>query len=417
MSTDAVTNDVPTAPMLPLSAEARERMHGLYRRLHASPELSMQEHATAALIQAELSSAGIENFLCGGTGVVGILRNGAGPTVAFRADIDGLPIEEETGLEYASSAVGVLADGTTVPVMHGCGHDMHTSVLLTTARMLAEAAGQWAGTVVFLFQPGEETAAGARAMIADGLWLRAPRPSVVFGQHVMPGLAGTVAYRPGAAMAQADAWRVTVLGTGAHASQPQRSVDPILLAAQMVTRIQSIVSREIDPRSPAVVTVATFHAGTKENIIPSSAEFTLNVRTLDPGVRDHVLEALRRVISAEALAARAEQPLIEELYTFPLNYNDPEVAHSVAGEFRRLLGDAAVREIEPDMGSEDFGLLAETIGVPSFYWFVGGDSAESLASGDPVPANHSPRFAPVPEPTLSTAVAAATTAILSTLTP
>ena len=398
-----------------LTEELREQMHRLYRRLHASPELSMQEHATAELIEQELTDLGVEHFRCGGTGVVGVLRNGDGPVVAFRADTDGLPLAEDTGLDYASTATGHLEDGTAVPVMHGCGHDTHVAVLLTTAQLLVGAREAWSGTVVLVFQPGEETAAGAKAMLADGLWEKAPVPEVVFGQHVMPQLAGTIHYSTGDAMALADSWKVTLHGQGAHASQPQDATDPIVLGAHMITRIQTVVSREIDPRQAAVVTVATFHGGLKENIIPAAAEFTLNVRTLDPVVRERVLAALRRIISAEAAASGAPEPTVEVLSSFPRNYNDPDATAAVVEHLRRALGEQNVGEIEPLMGSEDFGALGAAIGVPSVFWFFGGHDAATLDGPGPVPVNHSPFFAPVMEPTLSTGVQAALTALLSRL--
>ncbi|MET0864255.1 MAG: amidohydrolase [Nakamurella sp.] len=390
----------------------RADLHALYRRLHADPELSMQEHRTAALIEEQLESLGIEHFRCGGTGVVGILRNGDGPVVGFRADTDGLPIAEETGLDYASSAVGTLPDGSEVPVMHACGHDTHISTLLTAAKWLSRATDAWSGTVVLLFQPGEEIGAGARAMVDDGLWDSAPHPEVIFGQHVWPASAGTIHYSSGPAMSQADSWKVTLHGRGSHGSQPQNSIDPIVLGAHIITRIQTITGREIDPRRAAVITVATFHAGVKENIIPATAEFTVNVRTFDPDVRAHVLEALRRIISAEAMASRAAEPTIEELYTFPVNYNDPAATEAVMLALADALGDH-LELIEPVMGSEDFGLLAQAIGVPSVFWFFGGHDAQTLAADDPVPQNHSPFFAPVLEPTLTTGVQAALAAILS----
>lgn len=402
---------IATPPLL--TETLRTRMHKLYRHLHAHPELSMQEAATAALIERELIALGAEVTRCGGTGVVGVLRNGEGPTVAFRADTDALPVAEATGLDYASTVTGHLEDGTEVPVMHACGHDAHVAVLLTTARLLAQSTESWGGTVVLLFQPGEETAAGAKAMLEDGLWDRVPRPEVVFGQHVMPQLAGTIHYSVGDATALADSWRVTVHGRGGHASQPQDSTDPIVLGAHIVTRIQTIVSRETDPRRPVVVTVGTFHAGLKENIIPASAELTLNVRTLHPSVRDRVLAALRRIITAEAAASGAPEPTIDELSSFPRNYNDPGATAAVVARFRQELGEEKVVETEPLMGSEDFGALAAAIGVPSVFWMFGGNDADTLEGEAPVPANHSPFFAPTIEPTLSTGVQAALTAILS----
>ncbi|WP_196837191.1 amidohydrolase [Zhihengliuella flava] len=395
-------------PTRPLDASTVEQLLGVYRHLHAHPELSMQEHATADFIAAELDSFGVENFRCGGTGVVGILREGEGPVVAFRADTDGLPIAEDTGLEYASTATGTLPDGTEVPVMHGCGHDTHVTALLTAARLLDADRSAWSGTVVLIFQPGEETAAGARAMVDDGLWDRAPRPAVVLGQHVMPQRAGTISISHGTAMAMADALRVVVRGRQSHGSQPQQSIDPIVLGAAMVTRLQTIVSRELDPMSPAVVTVGTFHAGLKENIIPDQAEFTLNIRTLTPEVRAQVLAAVERIVQAEATASGAEPPLIEALYDFPENYNQPAAAERVTTALEHALGGENVRRSGPLMGSEDFGHLGAAIGVPTVYWMFGGFEGET-----DLPINHSPFFGPVPEPTLTTATRAAVASLLA----
>ncbi|WP_104180263.1 amidohydrolase [Arthrobacter sp. B0490] len=387
-------------------------MHELYRHLHAHPELSMQETHTAAFILDKLNHLGLETFLCGGTGVVGILRNGDGPVIGYRADTDGLPMKEDTGLDYASTTTGALTDGTEVPVMHGCGHDTHITVGLTAVQLLAENRDAWAGTVVFIFQPGEETGEGAEAMVEDGLWDKAPKPEIIYGQHVWPGLAGTVNITKGTAMAMADSWKVTVHGKQAHGSQPEQSIDPIVLGAHMVVRIQTIVSREVHPMKSAVVTIGTFHGGLKENIIPASAEFTLNVRTFDPEVRELVLGSLRRIISAEAAASGAPEPGIEEITSFPQCYNDPASTTDLMAVLGDVLGEDAVIESPPVMGSEDFGLLAEAIGVPSVYWFFGGHSQDRLDGGTP-PGNHSPFFAPVIEPTLSTGVRAAMTALLS----
>ncbi|WP_240691882.1 amidohydrolase [Arthrobacter sp. CAU 1506] len=390
-------------------------MHDLYKHLHANPELSMQEHNTAELIEQRLAGLGIEHFRCGGTGVVGILRNGPGPVVGFRADTDGLPIQEGTGLDYASTATGTLQDGTVVPVMHGCGHDTHVAVLLTVAGLFAEARIAWSGTLVLIFQPGEETGAGAAAMVADGLWERAPRPEIIFGQHVMPGPAGTVSLSVGSAMAMADSLKVTVHGRQSHGSQPQDSIDPIVLGAHMVVRLQTVVARELDPRKSAVVTVGTFHSGLKENIIPATAEFTLNIRTFDDDVRAKVLASVRRIIAAEATASGAPEPQVEGLYTFPACYNDPDEAKALAAVFGDTLGEDAV-SIQPAlMGSEDFGHLGAAIGVPSVFWMFGGYPAALMDGPDPVPMNHSPFFGPVIEPTLSTGVNAAVAALLSRL--
>ncbi|WP_017569713.1 amidohydrolase [Nocardiopsis halotolerans] len=406
-----MTTPPETAPGSLMAGLDTERMHRIYRHLHAHPELSMREHATADFVAAELDDLGVEHFRCGGTGVVGVVRNGEGPVVAFRADTDGLPIAEDTGLDYASTATGTLSDGTVVPVMHGCGHDTHVTSLLTAARVLLARTDAWSGTLVLVFQPGEETAEGARAMVDDGLWERAPRPDVVLGQHVMPLRAGTVTLSHGTAMAMADALRVTLYGRQSHGSQPQSSIDPIVLGAHVVARLQTIASRELDPRSPAVVTVGTFHAGLKENIIPDRAEFTLNIRTFEQPVRDRVLAAVRRIITGEAAVSGAPEPLIEEVYTFPRCHNDPTATARVESALRAELGEDNVVVDAPVMGSEDFGHLAESIGVPSVYWMFGGFDPDA---GEP-PVNHSPYFGPVMEPTLTTGSRAAVTGILAYL--
>lgn len=395
-------------------AQLIESMHQLYRELHAAPELSMQEHATANRLEELLDELDVEHFRCGGTGIVGIVRNGAGPTVAYRADTDALPISEDTGLDYASTATGALDDGTEVPVMHGCGHDTHMATAITALRVLVANRDAWSGTLVMIFQPGEEIAAGAQAMVDDGLWDKAPKPEVVYGQHVMPFLTGTINYSVGDAMAMADSWRVTLHGRGSHGSQPEDSIDPILLGAHIITRIQGIVSREIDPRGAAVVTVGTFHAGLKENVIPASAEFSLNVRNLDPDTRETVLTALRRIITGEAATSGAPEPTIEEISRFPRNYNDPTETETAVAAMKTELGEDAVVEIEPYMGSEDFGILASSIGVPSVFWTFGAHTQETLDSGE-MPANHSPHFAPVIEPTLTTGLRAALSVLLSKL--
>ncbi len=367
--------------------DVRATMEEEYKHLHAHPELSMQEHNTAAFVESKLTDLGIEHFRCGGTGVVGILRNGDGPVVAFRADYDGLPIAEDTGLDYASTDTGHLADGTEVPLMHGCGHDTHAAVLLAMARVLLARRSDWSGTLVFIFQPGEETAAGAAAMVADGLWDKAPRPEVVYGQHVWPALAGTVSLSIGTALAMCDSWQVTLRGKQAHGSQPQESIDPIVLGSHVVTRLQSVVSRTVDPRDMAVVTVGTFHAGLKENIIPATAELGLNIRTFEPHVRDAVLEGVRRTVEGEVIASGAPEASIEELYRFPACVNDPDESRWVLDVLGEELGEEQVSVAPPLSGSEDFGLLAASIGVPSVFWFFGGYPREIVEGDGPIYGN------------------------------
>lgn len=393
--------------MTTVSPTLTAELHALYEHLHAHPELSMQEHATASLIEERMTALGYDTFRCGGTGVVAVLANGAGPVVAFRADTDGLPVREESGVPYASTATGTLPDGSEVPVMHACGHDTHITAAIGAATLLVQSRQQWSGTVVFLFQPGEEIAAGAEAMLADGLWDRAPRPEVVYGQHVSPGLSGTIRMTSGPAMAAADSFEVVVHGRGGHGSRPEGTIDPVLLGAHMVVRLQGLVSREKAAQDPAVLTVATFHAGLKENIIPAEARFTINVRTLDPAVRERVLDGIRRVVRAEAMASAAPEPEIHELNSFPLMVNDPEETARVSALLGEVLGADQVSDRPAQMGSEDFGALPDAIGVPGVYWFFGGMPQEVLDREEPTPSNHSPHFAPVPEPTLQTGVVAA----------
>lgn len=372
----------------------------------------MQEHGTAAWVEARLDELGIEHERVGGTGVVGILRHPDatdGPVIAYRADTDALPMKEDSGVEYESTARGTLPDGTDVPVMHACGHDSHVAMAVTAARVLARNPETWHGTVVFVFQPGEETAAGARAMLDDGLWDRAPRPVAVIGQHVMPAPAGVIAYALGDAMCLADSFRVTFRGKGAHGSMPERAIDPILLASHAVTRLQGIVSREIAPADKAVVTVGTFHAGMKENIIPDSAEIALNVRTPTPEVRDTVASAITRILHAEAQASGAPEPEIERYNSFPRTHNDEGTTRQVMAAIGAELGEDRIVEVPQMMGSEDVGALADAIDVPLVSWFLGGFAATDPAEN---PANHTPQFAPLIEPTLTTGVRAALAGLL-----
>lgn len=406
---------------MPLDSVLREsirsdigRIVADYEEFHRSPELSMQETRTAASIDSRLRALGLETLSFGGTGVVAVIENGDGPVVAYRADIDGLPITEDTGLDYASTAVGTLPDGETTPVMHGCGHDTHITVGLYLAEYLVEHTDLWSGTVVMLFQPGEETGQGARAMLDDGLWDRVVRPEVIYGQHVWPGRAGHIYASKGTAMAMSDCLRVTVRGKQAHGSQPENAIDPIVLGAYMITRLQSVVSREISGTDMAVVTVGTFHGGLKENIIPDSAEFTLNIRTFTEEMRAHVLERIRRIILAEALASGAPEPEIEEMYRFPRCFNDPEETTAFLAGATTELGSEHVHLDDPATGSEDVGAFGDDIGVPYVYWFFGGYSPAKFDGDEPPAGNHSPFFAPDDvETTLETGIRAALTAVLS----
>lgn len=385
-----------------------------YKEFHRSPELSMQETQTSATIRAKLEGLGLTTSIFGGTGVVAVIENGDGPVVGYRADIDGLPIVEDTGLDYASVAEGTLPDGATTKVMHGCGHDTHITVGLYLARILVEHRDQWSGTVVMIFQPGEETGEGARAMLDDGIWDSIVKPEAIYGQHVWPGKAGHIYTAKGTAMAMSDCLRVTVKGKQAHGSQPESAIDPIVLGAYMITRLQSVVSREISGRDMAVVTVGTFHGGLKENIIPDSAEFKLNIRTFNEEVRAVVLQRVERIILAEALGSGAPEPVIEEMYRFPRCYNDPDLTDGFLSAVGDELGEGQVHLEGPVTGSEDFGAFGDDIDVPYVYWFFGGYSPAKF-SGDEAPAgNHSPFFAPDDvETTLETGIRAGLSALLS----
>lgn len=400
-----------------------------YRDLHAHPELSMRERRTAGIVAQQLRGQGYQvTEQVGGTGVVGVLRNGDGPVVLLRADMDALPVKEDTGLDYASTATGVDADGHEHPVMHACGHDAHVTCLLGAAALLARHRGAWHGTVLAVFQPGEEIAAGARAMLDDGFLDRFGHPDVCLGQHVMPLPAGHVALRAGTAMAASDSLRVRLFGRGGHGSMPQSTVDPVVMAAATVMRLQTVVSREVGATDSAVVTVGSLVAGTKENIIPDAAELKLNIRSFDPDVRGHVLAAIERIINAEAEASAAPKaPEITPLHQFPLTSNDAEASETVRAALTAELGDGRVHESPPLPGSEDFGLFGTRAGVPSVFWFFGGlDPADTdrhlaalgtgrLPAG--VPSNHSPRFAPVIDPTLQIGVRTLLAAALAWLAP
>ena len=389
-------------------------LEALYKDVHSHPELSMQETRTAALAADRLRAAGYEVTTgIGKTGVVGLLRNGDGPTVMLRADMDALPIEEATDLPYASKATMINREGKTVPVSHMCGHDMHVTWLAGAAKLLAEARSTWRGTLMAVFQPGEETAEGAQAMIDDGLFKRFPKPDVVLGQHVMLGPSGTVAGRPGAITSAADSLQIRLFGRGAHGSMPQASIDPVIMAASTVMRLQTIVSREVAAAEAAVVTIGALQAGTKENVIPDDAIIKLNVRTFDEGVRKRVLAAIERIVNAEAEASGApRKPEITKLDHYPLNLNDRDASRRVVDAFRTHFGADRVRETGPAPASEDFGSFGTEWHSPSVFWFVGGTDPQIYAKAkaankiNELPVNYSPKFAPVIHPTLRTGVEA-----------
>ena len=388
-------------------------LEALYTDLHRHPELSFQETRTAGVIARTLETLGIAfTEGIGRTGVVATLVNGDGPVVWLRADMDGLPVAERTGLAYASTARGIDPQGADVPVMHACGHDMHVTALLGALERLVATASDWSGTIVAVFQPAEEFGAGSKAMIADGVLGRVPRPDIVLGQHVTPLPAGTIGVRPGTQMAASDGLTVTLHGRGGHGSRPHATIDPIVMAAATIMRLQTVASREVDPREVAVVTVGSVHAGLKHNIIPAEATLQLSLRYADDGMRERVLERVERIIRAEADASGAEvAPTIVNDHTLPPTINDADATARLAAAFRRAYGDAAV--VDPGMftGSEDVSWFAREAGVPLVFWFWGGvdpelfarASAEGTIDRD-VPTNHSPFFAPVLHPTIERGV-------------
>ncbi|MFB7549908.1 M20 family metallopeptidase [Streptomyces sp. NPDC056154] len=402
-------------------AEIRSDLENLYQDLHRHPELGLREHRTAKKVSDALRDFGYEvTDGIGGTGVIGVLANGDGPTVMARADMDALPVRERTGLPYASTATLIGPDGTEQPVMHACGHDVHVTALIGCARLMAQAEGAWRGTFVALFQPSEENGDGAQAMIDDGLTSRAPRPDVVLAQHVLPYPAGYVGTRPGSFLSAADSLRVTVHGRGAHGSMPQAAVDPVVMAAMIVVRLQTIVSRELAATTPAVVTVGSIHAGSGPNVIPDSAVIQLNVRTYDDATRNQVLKAIERIVRAECEASGAPRaPEIEKTAAFPPTVNDEEATRRVAEAFAAHFGDDA-HTIDLQTASEDMSELPQAFAAPFTYWGIGGIDADLYAEAarkgtiaQDVPVNHSPDFAPVIQPTLDTGVSAMTVAALA----
>ncbi|MBB3258063.1 hippurate hydrolase [Paraburkholderia bannensis] len=385
----------------------------IYKDLHEHPELSMQELRTAKIVADYVEKLGYEvTREVGVTGVVAILRNGAGPTVMLRADMDALPMAEDTGLPYASKVVTKDEDGVQVGVAHSCGHDMHVTWLLGVARLMAAHRGAWSGTLMAVFQPGEEVGRGARSMIDDGMTTRFPKPDVILGQHVMVGAAGTVGYRSGTILSAGDSLKVKLFGRGSHGSQPQTSIDPVIMAASTTLRLQTIVSREISPRDSAVLTIGSLQAGTKENIIPDDATLKLNVRTYDEDVREYMLGAIRRICCAECTASNApREPEFTTLSSYPLTVNDEATTARLRTAFEAQFGERAY-ETEPAAASEDFSVFGREWGVPYAFWFVGGtdravfEKARAEKKINQIPSNHSPRFAPVIDPTLRTGLEA-----------
>ena len=405
----------------------RDWLEGLYRHLHAHPELSMAEHHTAERMVAEVRAMpGTDDveYVTGiaGTGLAVIVRNGAGPTVMVRADMDGLPVREETGLPYASTVTAIDGDGRRVPVMHACGHDTHMACLLGALRLLLGTREQWRGTLVAVFQPAEEAHAGAEAMVADGLTDRLPRPDVAFGQHLFPGPAGTVQVSAGPVMASCHDFRITLRGKGGHGSAPHLAIDPVVMAASLVMRLQGVVSRQVPPRSTAVLSIGRISAGMTTNVIPASAEMEGTLRTYDNAIADACLAVLKRAVMAEADSWGAPEPILEVFDRLPVTDNDHDVTAEVRAAFVTELGEENVRAFEPMMGSEDFSALPDAWETPYCFWSLGAfdpcDWAAAEVAGtqhEVFPDNHAPNFAPVLQPMLDTGVKAMVTAVMSRL--
>jgi hippurate hydrolase len=387
-------------------------LRSTYRELHAHPELSGRETRTAGIAALWLARDGYEvNEGVGGTGVVGVLRNGDGPTVVMRADMDALPVEEATGLSYASTVPGV---------MHACGHDVHVACMLGAAHALASSRGDWRGTLAIVFQPAEETASGAAAMVEDGLFDRLPKPDVILGQHVAPLPAGVLGLRAGAAFAAIDSLRITLHGKGGHGSRPETTVDPVVMAAATVMRLQGIVAREVAATDPAIVTVGALNAGNKANIIPDRAELLVNVRSYKERVRAQVLDAIARIARNEAAASGAPQePEIDRIESAPVVVNDAAAVARTRAALEVVVGGSIV-DPGPVTGSEDVGLLASASGAPLVFWLLGGADPAPFAGASTVeqlagvmaktPSNHSPFYAPIEDPTLRIGASALTAA-------
>lgn len=398
----------------------------VYKDIHQHPELGFGEHRTADIVAARLRAAGFEVTTgIGRTGVVGVLKNGAGPTALLRADMDALPIKEDTGLDYASTVTLTDDHGTTVPVAHACGHDLHTTCLLGAAQCLAADRSGWSGTVVLVFQPAEELGAGAQAMVDDGVFDGFPTPDVILGQHVAPLPAGKIAGHPGPAYAGSDSLRVRLVGRGAHGSMPEASVDPIVLAAATILRLQTVISREVPSTATAVLTVGSVHAGDAANVIPGHAEIQLNIRSYDAAVRRQILDSVERIVFGEAATAGSpHEPTITQIERFPVVTNDPEALGRTFNTFASWLGDDNVLDPGAGAGSEDVGIFATSCNAPLSYWLLGGADPSRFTRGDmtdpallAVPSNHSSRYAPVIDPTLALGVRALVAAAQTWLPP
>ncbi len=397
------------------------QLEELYKHLHTHPELSLQEVATAARMAKELRALGFEvTEKVGGTGVVGLLKNGPGPVVMVRTDLDALPVTEHTGLPYASKVRTRDRQGNEVGAMHACGHDMHMTCWIGTARVLASMKDRWSGTLMFLGQPAEEIGSGARLMLDDGLFRRFPKPDYALALHCEHRTqAGHIAYTDGLALANVDSVDITVKGQGGHGSAPHTTIDPIVIAARIVLDLQTIVSRETNPFDPCVVTVGSIHGGTKHNIIPNEVKLQITVRTTKDSVRQHTLEAITRIAKAAAQAAGAPEPEVKhDVSEFtPALMNEHALTQRTVDVFKQVLGADQVEARPPVMGGEDFSRYGRA-GVPIFMFWLGTIPPERLAEaakpgGKPLPSLHSDLYYPDPQPSIRTGVLAMSQAVLN----
>jgi len=408
----------------PLVEREYASLEKLYTHFHEHPELSFREQKTAARLAEELKALGIEVTTgVGGHGVVGVLKNGAGPTVLVRTDLDALPLKELTGVPYASTVRTTNDLGVEVDVMHACGHDVHITSLVGTARVLTKLKQRWSGTIVFIGQPAEERGAGARAMLKDGLFTRFPKPDYCLALHVSSDMAaGSVGVVEGFVLANVDSVDITLRGAGGHGAWPHKTKDPIVLAAQSIMAMQAIISRETDPLESAVVTVGSVHGGTKHNIIPDEVKLQLTVRSFTDEVRAHTLAAIKRIVRGQALSAgipedRLPVVHVDEKEFTPATYNNPELARRVSGTFKQLFGEKKVISRKPVMGGEDFSEFGRTADkIPICIFWLGSVEpervAESARTGQPLPSLHSSLYRPLREPTIKTGVTGMSAAVL-----
>lgn len=420
-SVGAQTQSALHAQITPIVGGMYPSLETLYKDLHANPEIAFQEVRTAAKLADEMRKLGFDvTEKVGGTGLVAIYKNGAGPTVLVRTELDALPMEEKTGLPYASK-VKTQSNGRETFVAHSCGHDIHMASWVGTARTLLAMKDQWKGTLMFVAQPAEETVSGAKAMIADGLFKRFPKPDYAFALHTSPSPYGFVGYKVGPVSSNSDSLEITFKGRGGHGSAPDKTIDPIAIAARFVTDVQTVVSREKDPAEFGVVTVGAIQGGTVGNIIPDSVVLRGTIRSYKPEVREKLLAGIRRTANAAAMMGGAPEPVVELVPGGAAVVNDEAVVGRTVTALKAAFGDPKVVAVPPITASEDFSEFVNA-GVPSMFFFVGVLSPEDVAAsmkpgGKPLAFNHSPFFAPVPEPSIKTSVEAMSVAVLTTMAP